>query len=163
MSTGPVGLRPWPQGNTQRAGGEGSPSALLSLGVTPPGSVPSQVLALWVSRANSCGVLTAGHALLVPMFLDFLQGHKMTSPTPGPECAREDAALPTVATHHPEGCPPDRGGQGHRPKAAPGLAQGACVGREEEQVLAGKKSRCSPGRGGTACPCSVQRWFSDGA
>lgn len=42
MSTGPVGLRPWPQGNTQRAGGEGSPSALLSLGVTPPGSIPSR-------------------------------------------------------------------------------------------------------------------------
>lgn len=33
----------------------------------------------------------------------------------------------------------------------------------KEPVLAGKKSRCSPGRRGTACPCSVQRWFSDGA
>lgn len=67
----------------------------------------------------------------------------MTSPTPGPECAREDAASPTAATHHPEGCPPNRGGQGHRPEAAPGLARGARVSREEEQVLA-RKRRDSP-------------------
>ena len=90
------------------------------------------MLALWVSRANSCGVLTAGHALLALTFLDFLQGHEMTPPTPGSECACEDAASSTAAAHHPEGRPPDGGGQGRRPKTAPGLAQGAHVGQEEE-------------------------------
>lgn len=74
--------------------------------------LPSRVLALWVNRATSCGVLTTGNALVVPTFLDFLQGHETASSTAGPECWSEDTTSPTAGDSLCRS-PSSPGGQGH--------------------------------------------------